>query len=118
MEALEYIKLGEVRLRFVEISGVGTSPAERPAVGALDAAGVDFMIVEDLFLGGAKVLSHHGDHSHLRKIASGQGEIGRSAAQNILHAARGRSYIVERNRSYNENAHAEFLIPFFGASGW
>ena len=87
VESLEYVQVGEVGLRLVEVVGVGSAPAKGLALGALDAARVDAVLVEDILLLGTEVLAHDGDDAHLGEVAGRQRKVRGGAAENIFHAA-------------------------------
>ena len=94
---MENIQVGEVGLRLVQVIAIGTTPAERLALRPLQATSVDVVLAEDLLLLSAEVFSDHGHDSHLCEVARRQRKISGRAAQNILHAARGRSDVIESN---------------------
>jgi len=75
------------------------------------------VLVEDPLLLGAKVVADHGHDAHLREIAGRQREVGGRAAKNIVHAARRRRDVIERNRTYYENAHCASALGFVADSG-
>ena len=50
LKFLKHVQIGEVGLGFVEIFGVGAAPAKSFAGGALDAAGVDAALLQDVFM--------------------------------------------------------------------
>ncbi len=97
LKCFEDVQVGEIRFGLVEVVGVGAAPAEGFAFCAFEAANVDAMLVEDLFLLGAEVFADHGHDAHLGEITGGQRKVGGRAAENFLHAARGRRDVIERN---------------------
>src|SRR5215469_2256186 len=108
LKGLENIQVGKTGFRLVQVLQIRTAPAERLALGAFQAACIDVVVAEDFLLLGAKIPTNNGDHAHLCEIAGRQRKVGGSAAKNILDGARGRSDIVECNRTNDKYAH---LVP-------
>jgi hypothetical protein len=97
LECLEYVQVREVCLRLVQIVGIRAAPAERLAFGSLDAAGIDAVLAEDLFLLGTEIFADHSHDAHFCEITGCQGKIRGCPAQNIFHAPRRRGNVIKRN---------------------
>src|SRR5579862_5132663 len=68
LKFFEDVQVGESSLRFVQVVGVGAAPAESLARSAFQAADVDVVATEDLFLLGAEVFADYSNDAHLREI--------------------------------------------------
>ena len=66
LKSFEDVEVGVVGFRFVEVVGIGSAPAECLALRALDAAGVDVVLMENLFLLGAEIFADDGHDADLR----------------------------------------------------
>ncbi len=69
LEAGEDVELGLERLGLVEVFEIGALPEEAFAGGALDAARIDLVRVEDGLLLGAEVFADDGDDAHIGEVS-------------------------------------------------
>ena len=81
-------------LGLVQVLEIRALPEEALARGALNAARIDVVRVEDRLLLGAEVLAHHGDHAHIGEKTGRQREVSCRAAQAALPPSR---------RGFNQN---------------
>jgi hypothetical protein len=105
LEGGKDIQIGDVRLGLVQAVEIGALPEEALACGVLDAAGVDFMRIEDRFLSSAEVFADDGDDAHIAKVARGERKIRRRAAQAALPASRRSFNRIEGHAAHYGNRH-------------
>src|SRR5208283_5290849 len=110
LKSLKDIQIREVGFGFVEVVSIGPAPAKCFAAGALDAARVDVVLLEDFLLIGTEIFADDGDDAHLGEVGGGQGKVGGGSAQNIFYTARRRRDVIECNRTDYENTHA-YKLP-------
>src|SRR5581483_755514 len=60
----------------------------------------------------SEIVPHDTNHSNLGEVTGGQREVGGSAAQHILDAARGRGNGIESDGTNGNNAHQDFLSRY------
>ncbi len=111
VEFLEYVQISERRLGLVEILRIRSTPAKCFPRNVLDAARIHTAFLQNVLVFRAKVIAHHGDHSHLREVAGRERKIRRRPAQNALHCARKRRDVIKRNRTHHNDAHLRRLLP-------
>ena len=108
LKLLEDVEIGKRGFGFVEIVGVGTTPTECFALGALDSAGIDSSFLEHVFVFRCKIVSDHRHYTHLCEIAGGKRKVGCRTAEDPFHASRRRRDVIKGNRTDYDNAHSIF----------
>ena len=106
LEVLEHVELGVQRLTGVEVPAVAALPEERLAArDALDVVDRRTARSQHLELGLTEVVADRPDDPHMIEERGGQGEVGRGPAQHPLADAERRLHSVERDRTYDGDAH-------------
>src|SRR5579862_3092204 len=99
LELFEDVEVGEVGLCFVQVVQIMSAPAKGFAFRALKAAGIDAMFLENTFIFGGEIVTHHCDQAHIGEVTRSQGKIGGGTAESVVDSARRRDDIVESDRT-------------------